>query len=207
MLNTASPGGNLNSGIGCMIMCLALTLAGCATTRNVDPASEIHYDASYDFSDKNLIVDYLSENLVDFVADTGQRPVLISYGIGNETSEHINTGGISDDIRLALVQSGKYQLINEAQRFNIQDESGYQKTGAVAAAQRINEGRQLGADYILAGTLRSIVKNEQRQFRLSKKKLVHYSLNLELTDTETGAISWADKVEIARESSRPIIGW
>lgn len=190
-----------------LLLVIATTITACATTRDIDPDANIHYDASYDFSDKKQIVDHLSQNLLDFVDVTNSRPVLISYGIGNETSEHINTGGISDDIRLALVQSGKYQLINEAQRANITTESDFQKTGAVPVSQRIAQGRQLGADYVLAGTLRSIVKDQQRQIRLSKRKLVHYSLNLELTDTATGAVTWADKVEIARESSRPIIGW
>lgn len=186
---------------------LSLGMAGCATTRDISPEANVHYDASYDFSDKKLIVNHLSQNLLDFVDISNARPVLISYGIGNETSEHINTGGISDDIRLALVQSGKYQLINEAQRANLSTETQFQESGTVPIAQRIAQGRQLGADYILAGTLRSIVKDQPRQFRLNKKKLVHYSLNLELTDTETGAVTWADKVEIARESSRPIFGW
>lgn len=190
-----------------LILAVATTIVGCATTRDINPDSNIHYDASYDFSDKKQIVDHLSQNLLDFVDINNTRPVVISYGIGNETSEHINTGGISDDIRLALVQSGKYQLINEAQRANITTESEYQKTGAVPVSQRIAQGRQLGADYVLAGTLRSIVKDQPRQIRLNKKKLIHYSLNLELTDTVTGAVTWADKVEIARESSRPIIGW
>ncbi len=193
--------------VGAAVVALTIGLGGCATTRSIDPDSQVHYDASYDFSDKDLIVNHLSESLVNFVDGSNARPVIISYGIGNQTSEHINTSGISDDIRLALVQSGKYQLINEAQRANIDEESGFQKTGAVPESQRIAQGRQLGVDYILGGTLRSIVKNQPRQIRLTKKKLVHYSLNLELTDTETGAIAWADKVEIARESSRPIIGW
>ena len=74
-------------------------------------------------------------------------------------------------------------------------------------SQRIVQGRQLGADFILTGTLRSIVKRPPKSIRLVSKKLVYYSLNLELTDTESGAIAWADKVELAREQSRPIIGW
>ncbi|OED38030.1 hypothetical protein AB833_21225 [Chromatiales bacterium (ex Bugula neritina AB1)] len=189
------------------LLCSFLVVSGCSTTRVIDPDSTIHYDASYDFSDKQEIVDHLSQNLVNFVDGSNSKPIVISYGIGNETSEHINTAGISDDIRLALVQSGRYQLINEAQRSNIQTETNFQQLGAVPPSERIVQGRQLGADYILAGTLRSIVKKQPSQIRLIKKKLVHYSLNLELTDTETGAISWADKVEIARESSRPIIGW
>jgi len=190
-----------------LFIAMAIGLAGCATTRDINPNAAIHYDATYDFADKKKIVDHLSQNLLQFVDRNNVQPVVISYGIGNETSEHINTAGISDDIRLALVQSGKYQLINEDQRANISTEAKFQNTGTVPVSQRIVKGRQLGADYVLAGTLRSIVKDQPRQFRLSKKKLVHYSLNLELTDTDTGAVSWADKVEIARESSRPIFGW
>ena len=72
---------------------------------------------------------------------------------------------------------------------------------------QISQGKQLGADYILSGALRSIEKTQQKQIRLTKKKLVYYSLNLELTDLTTGEITWADKVELAREASRPIIGW
>jgi len=183
------------------------TLAGCATTRSINPDASIHYDASYDFADKNQIVNHLSDSLVTFVDENNLRPVVISYGIGNQTSEHINTGGISDDIRLALLQSGRYQVINETERVSIADETDYQQTGVVAIGDRVRAGRQLGADYILGGTLRSIVKKEPRQIRLAKRKLVYYSLNLELTDINTGAIAWADKVEIAREQSQPIIGW
>lgn len=191
-----------------LLMAVALSATvSCATTQNIDTNSEIHYNASYDFSDKKKIVDRLSESLVDYASQSSSRPTVISYGIGNETSEHINTGGISDDIRLEMVRSGQYQLINEGQRFNIQDEAAYQQTGAVPAAERIAQGRQLGADYILAGTLRSIVKKPPASIRLVKRKLVYYTLNLELTNTETGAIAWADKVELAREQSQPIIGW
>lgn len=191
----------------CVFAVLSVILSGCATTRDISPESSIHYDASYDFADKKKIVNHLSTSLMQFVDESSVRPTLISYGIGNQTSEHINTGGISDDIRLVLVQSGRYQMINEAQRSNINTETDYQKAGNVAISQRIQQGKQLGADFVLAGTLRSIVKKQPRQIRLIKKKLVYYTLNLELTDTETGAVAWADKVEIARESSQPIIGW
>jgi uncharacterized protein (TIGR02722 family) len=193
--------------IACLFAALSLTLSACATTRDISPESSVHYDASYDFADKKKIVNHLSTSLMQFVEESNARPTVINYGIGNQTSEHINTGGISDDIRLALVQSGRYQVINEAQRNNINVETDYQQAGNVAISQRIQQGRQLGADYVLAGTLRSIVKKQPRQIRLTKKKLVYYTLNLELTDTETGAVTWADKVEIARESSQPIIGW
>ncbi len=184
-----------------------LLLSGCATTRTLDPNQSLHYDASYDFSDKRKIVaDLTSSLLAAAPAAAGKRPILIIYDVANETSEHINTSGITDDIRLELIRSGKYRFINEAQRKNLAREAAYQAV-AVDPRMRAEQGKKLGADYILSGTLRSIEKKDVRQIRLTKKKYVYYSLNMELTDLTTGEIAWADKVEIARESSRPIIGW
>ncbi|NND89379.1 MAG: penicillin-binding protein activator LpoB [Granulosicoccus sp.] len=189
---------------------MASLLGACvSTTRTLDPDVEKHYDASYDFSDKKQIVDALTDSLLSSpkVPTETKKPILIVYGVDNETSEHINTGGITDDIRLALIQSGEYRFINRKQRDNLLEEADYQYAGFVPPEQRVAEGRQLGADYILSGTLRSIEKKQPRQWRLNKRELIYYSMNLELTDLETGEIAWADNVEIARESSRPIIGW
>jgi len=194
----------------CLIASSLLMLGGCAaTTRTLDPDTEQHYDASYDFSDKKQIVSTLTESLLGspLVSTEIDKPIIIVYGIDNETSEHINTGGITDDIRLALIKSGEYRFINRKQRENLTAEADYQYAGFVAPEQRVNEGRQLGANFILSGTLRSIEKEQPKQWRLNKREIIYYSMNLELTDLETGEISWADAVEIARESSRPIIGW
>lgn len=192
-----------------IVIALVATVGACATTRTLDPDAEKHYDASYDFSDKKQIVRTLTDSLLssaNVVTET-ERPVLIVYGVDNETSEHINTGGITDDIRLALIKSGEYRFINRKQRGTLLEEADYQYAGFVPPEQRVAEGRQLGADFILSGTLRSIAKKDARQIRLTKRELIYYSMNLELTDLETGEITWADNVEIARESSRPIIGW
>ncbi|MEM9602389.1 MAG: penicillin-binding protein activator LpoB [Pseudomonadota bacterium] len=182
-----------------------VSLAGCAaTTRSIDPTSDIQYDAQYSFSDKNAIVKDLTDSLLSRAAYSGgDAPVLVVYDVANETSEHISTAGITDDIRLALLQSGRYRFISREQRANLKAELAEQG----ATAERAASARKLGADLILAGSLRSIEKKQPRQWRLNRKKLVYYSLNLELTDIQTGEIRWADKAELARESSRPIIGW
>lgn len=192
------------------ITAMSFLLGACAaTTRTLDPDTEQHYDASYDFSDKKQIVRVLTESLLSSpnVSTESAQPVVIIYGVDNETTEHINTGGITDDIRLALIKSGEYRFLNRKQRGNVLDEVDYQYAGFVPPEQRVVEGRQLGADYILSGTLRSIEKKQPRQWRLNKRELIYYSMNMELTDLQSGEITWADNVEIAREASRPIIGW
>jgi len=193
------------------IIAVAVLATGCAaTTRTINPDKDtIHYDANYDFSDKKEIVAALTDSLMNTASISREngKPIVVTYGIANETSEHINTGGISDDIRLSLLKAGEYRFVNRKQRDNTLAEADFQHAGFVPPEQRISEGRQLGANYILAGTLRSIEKKQPRQWRLNKRKLVYYSLNLEMTNIQTGEISWADNVEIARESKQPIIAW
>ncbi len=184
-------------------------LGGCAaTTSSVSPGADVHYDAHYDFSDKKRIADDLTASLLNTVdlSGSGVKPVLVVYPVANETAEHISTSGITDDIRLALLRAGKYRFVSKTQRDNLMAEQAHQQANG-AAASRAAVGQQMGADFILSGTLRSIEKQQVKQWRLNKKEMVYYSLNLELTDLSSGEITWADKAELARESSRPIIGW
>ena len=192
-----------------LLLSVTLLSACATTTRTLDPEVEKHYDATYGFSDKKQIVDTLTGSLLSSAAvpTETEKPIIIVYGIDNETSEHINTGGITDDIRLSLIQSGEYRFINRRQRENLVAEADYQYAGFVAPEQRVSEGRQLGADYILSGTLRSIEKKQHQRLRLRTLNLIYYSMNLELTNLETGEISWADNVEIAREATRPVFSW
>ncbi len=185
-------------------------MVGCsATTRDISPDATIHYDEGYDFTDKKAIVNDLVTSLVNKppLVARYDRPVIIVYGVANRTSEHIETSGITDDIRQEILQSGKARFVNKVQRDNIAAESDYQYGGNVSAETRLQRARQVGAEYMLTGTLRSIKKKEPKQVRLKKKTLQYYSLTLELTDLQTGLIEWTDSAEIVRESSKPFIGW
>ncbi len=192
-------------------ICFILPLVGCtATTRTVSTDETIHYDESYDFADKKAIVDALVGPLLENspVASHTNPPVIVIYGIVNLTSEHIDAGGISDDIREAMLKSGKVRFISKMQRNAIAEELDYQHaSGMVKSESRIKMARQIGARYMLTGTLRSIEKEEPPQVRLKRKSLNYYSLHIELTDIETGLIDYADSVDLAREAAKPIIGW
>jgi uncharacterized protein (TIGR02722 family) len=197
----------------CLCLCIAVVivvLSGCtATTRDVSTSDTIHYDETYDFSDKRTIVNTLVSSLVGKppLASRNDRPVLIIYDVANRTSEHIETSGITDDIRKEILQSGKARFVNRVQRENIQNEINYQQAGNVKAKTRIQRAQQTGAEYMISGTLRSITKKQPTQVRLKKKTLQYYSLTLEMTDLNSGLIEWTDNVEIARESAKPFIGW
>lgn len=202
-----------NKSILALILVLTLFFGfGCtATTRTVSPDDNLHYDESYDASDKNAIVARLVEPLQNPsfpMSESGQKPVMIMYGISNRTDEHISTDGIANDIQTELVKSGNFSMVNKSQRDNIMRELEYQYgSGNVDPRTMVEKARQVGADYMMTGTLRSIEKKQPRQVRLKKKTLKYYNLNLEITSIKTGLIEWADNVEIMRESAKPFIGW
>ncbi|NOY67963.1 MAG: penicillin-binding protein activator LpoB [Deltaproteobacteria bacterium] len=195
---------------GIFAMTAVFTLFGCsATTRSISPDEVMHYDEGYDFSDKNAIVKDLVSSLIakpPLVARY-DRPVIIVYGVANRTSEHIDTSGITDAIRQEILASGKARFVNRVQRSNIEKELAYQYGGNVSAETRMLKARQVGAEFMLSGTLRSIKKKQPKQFRLKKKVLMYYSLTLELSNLQTGLIEWTDSAEIVREASKPFIGW
>jgi len=193
----------------CLLVPLFLAVGCSVSTREVAQDEKVIYDEGYHFSDKKAIVADMAESLLTkYPLDRApDRPVLIVYGVANRTSEHISTSAITDDIRQKLLESGKVRFVNRVQRENIEKEAGYQHGGSVSADTRIALGRQVGAKYMLTGTLRSMEKKEPRQVRFKKRTLMYYSLNMELTDLESGLIEWADSVEVIRESSKPFIGW
>ena len=189
---------------------LIFLAAGCSvTTREIGSDEKVIYDEGYHFSDKKAIVNDMVESLLSKypLLRATDRPVLIIYGIANRTSEHISTSAMTDDIRQELLNTGRVRFVNKIQRGNIAQETSYQYGGSVAVETRIQKARQVGAKYMLTGTLRSIEKKQPRQFRLKKKTLMYYSLNMELTDIQTGLIEWVDSTEVIREASKPFIGW
>jgi uncharacterized protein (TIGR02722 family) len=189
---------------------MMILMLGCtATTRDISPDESIHYDENYDFSDKKKIVDYLVSSMLSKrpLVARDDRPVLIVYTVANRTSEHIETDGITDDIRQKIMESGKARFVNKVQRDNIAAETEYQYGGNVSAETRLQRARQVGAEYMVTGPLRSIEKKEPDQVRLRRRTLQYYSLTLELTDLQTGLIEWTDSAEIVREAAKPFIGW
>ncbi|MFP4226433.1 MAG: penicillin-binding protein activator LpoB [Desulfobacterales bacterium] len=194
-----------------IIVCLcAVLIVGCrATTRDISPEDSVHYDETYGFSDKKLIVEELVTSLANKppLCCREGRPVIVVYDVANRTSQHIDTSGITDDIRQEILATGKARFVNKTQRQSIQKELGYQYGGNVSPETRIKRSRQVGAEYMLTGTLRSIKKKQPKQMRLKRRTLQYYSLTLELTDLETGLIEWTDSVEIVREAAKPFIGW
>ncbi len=195
-----------------MIVLLALFSSGCAafraSTADVDVRDQKHMGSTYDYSDMRNITQAVVDELLasPFLKDKEPAPIVMIAGVQNRTSRYVDTKALTDKMRTALIQSGKAQFVNEARREELLREQGYQAAHSTADTQ-VQVGRQLGARYMLSGSLMEMESNSPRQVRVSKQQLNYYKLTIEVTDLETGLIAWTTEQEFARQASLPLIGW
>jgi uncharacterized protein (TIGR02722 family) len=187
-----------------------LSLSGCwYSVKEIDPDKKKHYTEEYSHTDQKRAVARFADSLTTSapLKDREKPPVLVTYGIDNRTTEHIDTKGFTDKLDVALLKTGKVKLVNKDQRENVEKEVGYSDSAKVDPATRIQFGKQIGAEFMLTGRFTSIDRKEPKEIRLRKGRLLYYQLSLELTNLTTNQIEWKDEVEILREGQRPIIGW
>ena len=194
--------------VGLALLCAAGCAAFRGSTRPVDVATAKPMGAEYDYSDLRTMGATIAGEILrsDFLQKAGEAPIFVVMGVQNRTYEHVDTKALTDTMRTALVNSDKLRFVNETQRDTLLKEQGYQLANCTPET-RIAIGRQLGAKYMLTGSLADQRKESGRQVRVSKQEEVYYQLTVEVTDLETSLISWTVQKERARGASKPLIGW
>ncbi len=170
-------------------------LSGCAEKVYYGDATAVEtLTTEYGSTDLQMIAEKMVRSMLASPVLSGAgKPVIQVSTVLNKTDEHIDTKAITDKIRTTLIQSGKVQFSAAEIRQEMIDELEYQKgSGYVDRATSKKIGRQVGADYLLAGEIISIRKEK------GGTKDVYYKMTLNLVDLETGLISWADEKEIRK---------
>lgn len=191
---------------------LVLLLSGCSafrvSTQDMNTDNLEHYRADYDASDmRNITSSVVNKILVSpFLSRQNQAPVMTIAGVENRTREYVDTKNLTDRMRTMLLQSGQVQFVNTARRKDLLDEQGYQAANADPNTMA-TIGRQMGATYMLTGSLTQMTQESGKQVRVSKQRLNYYKLTIEITDLTSSLIVWTTEEEFAREESIPLIGW
>ncbi len=194
-----------------LALTLAITAGGCAafraSVREADPQTTAPLGPGYDQRDLYSWTDEMTDLILKQFPPAGETaPVLAVFGIQNRSKTHLDTQALADTIATRLLDSGKVRLANVARRDELLAEQGFQVVNATPES-RVTVGRQLGARYMLTGSLTEIEHESARQVRVSRKQDIFYQLTLEITDIETGLIVLRKQVDRMRRQSVPIIGW
>ncbi len=180
----------------------ALLLAGCADRKvtRVDTAQVTDLSGRWNDTDSRLvsnemITDLLSAKWIPMyeLQHAGKRPVVIVGTVQNKSHEHIDAGTFIKDLERAMVNNGSVRLVQAgAKREELRDEREQHNQGYVLPETAKKWGRELGADFMLQGTINSNVDSYK------KNKAVFYQIDLEMTNLESGEIVWMGNKKIKK---------
>ncbi len=185
--------------LGSMVLVASLS-TGCST-------SQFSRGEFGDTKEVNLLNDKFSESTAEVLSKSVVEqlktcpslnpmkplPFVAIDGIDNLSEEMINLKMVSNQIKTALIRSGKFRFIDKEGRQATEEEIQYNESGSVSGGSRKSRGKQIGADLMLRGSLSSIVQE------VGKNKTVYYQLDIQLTNVESNAIDC-----VASEKVRPV---
>ncbi|MFP9117596.1 penicillin-binding protein activator LpoB [Flavobacterium sp. RNTU_13] len=180
-----------------------ITTTGCSSSKsNVQRVNEntvTDISGRWNDTDSRLTAEEITAELMDhswystFASEnTGKKPVLIVGMITNKSHEHIATETFSKDIEKAIINSGRMRLVQAGtMREEIRGERAEQQNNASASTMK-KFGLEHGADFMLQGTVNSIVDENK------KEKAVYYQIDLELTNIQTNEKVWIGDKKIKK---------
>ncbi len=192
----------------CLSLLVLPLLFACATkvermdTHEIKDVSGRWNDTDSQMVAQEMITDCLNSGWYSkATARLGKEPTVIVGSVYNDSMEHINTGAFVEEMQRALINSGKVNFVaSQSERGEVRQERLEQDEFASEETRKAF-GREVGADYMLSGTLNSIVDSQ------SKKAVVFYQVNMKLIDIETNQIVWNGQKQIKKYVTRSKVSW
>lgn len=177
-----------------------LFIASCARqVTRVSTDQTIDISGNWNNSDARMAADELTGKILSASwIDThqqehqGKKPVVVVGFVQNKSHEHIDAETFLTDIEGSFIQSQKVRLVQGGKkREELRAEKADQQTNASMSSMK-KFGLESGADFILQGSINSIVDAHKRQ------KVVYYQVSLELTNIQTNEVVWIGEKKIAK---------
>ncbi|TAG31355.1 MAG: penicillin-binding protein activator LpoB [Sphingobacteriia bacterium] len=190
----------MNFSLRLTLIAFVLFTVSCAQRQvtRIDPSEQIDISGSWNATDSRITAQELRDQILSekwlinhLVANT-KKPVVIVGMITNKSHEHIEAETFMNDLERSFIQTDKVGLVQSGKkREEMRAEKADQQTNASQSTIK-KFGLEKGADYILQGSINSIVDAFKR------KKTVTYIVNLELTNIETNEVVWIGDKKIAK---------
>lgn len=176
-----------------------ITVSCSRKVTRIDPGEQIDLSGRWNNTDSRLTAEKMIDDILKekWVGDyqeghNGQRPVVIVGFVTNKSHEHIDAETFVKDVEQSFIKSGRVRLVQGGKkREELRAEKADQQTNATTASMK-KFGMEQGADFILQGSINSIVDSQKR------KKVVYYQVNLELTNIQSNEVVWIGDKKIAK---------
>jgi penicillin-binding protein activator len=165
----------------------------------IDPSEQVDISGRWNNTDSRLVAENMTTDVLSakwlndhITSKSGQRPVVIVGFVSNKSHEHIDAETFVKDVENSFVTTQKVRLVQGGKkREELRAEKADQQTNSSVSSMK-KFGLEQGADFILQGSINSIVDSHKR------KKVTYYQVNLELTNIETNEVVWIGEKKIAK---------
>jgi len=182
------------------IAIIGMTITSCArqvTRINAENAPDI--SGNWNVTDSKLVAEEMTKSVTSskwlpnhLEAKAGKKPTIIVGLVQNKSHEHIDAETFVKDVEQSFLQNGTIKLVQGGKkREELRAEKADQQDNASVSTMK-KFGLENGADYILQGSINSIVDSHKRN------KVVYYQVNLELTDIQTNEVVWIGDKKITK---------
>lgn len=183
------------------VLIAALVIGACSTKKvtRVSPDEQIDLSGRWNDTDSRLTAEAMIQQSLSEAwlgnfreKNAGANPVIICGFVQNKSHEHIDAETFIKDLERAYINTQQVRVVQGGEkREDIRRERADQQDFSSAETMK-SWGREIGADYMLQGSINSIVDQE------GKEAVNFYQVNLELTDIETNEIVWIGDKKIKK---------
>ncbi|WP_010135364.1 penicillin-binding protein activator LpoB [Ochrovirga pacifica] len=144
--------------------------------------------AAQDLSTQAVLGDWLNTHMIE----KKKKPVVIVGLVRNKSHEHIDGELFTVEIEKALVKSQRARVVQGGEMRNElrAERADQQENASVSTMKKF--GLETGADYMLQGTINSVVDAHKRE------KVVYYQIDLTLTNIQTNEKVWFGEKKIKK---------
>lgn len=178
-------------------LCYLLVACGQTVTR-VESDTVTDLSGNWNDTDSRLVAEEMINDVLskawlnNYYREHGKSPTVIVGTVRNLSHEHINTNTFIADMERELINSGQVEFVASAkEREEVREEIKEQDLYASEETRKAM-GQEIGADYMLKGSINSIVdaiSGEQARF---------YQIDLTLIELGTNRKVWVGQKKIKK---------
>ncbi len=190
---------------------LSLGLSGCGGTQvqRLDASQEVALTDRWNATDSRLVSDEMIDDMLSFPwvnrwvqanPNRASQPTVIFMGVRNRSHEHIEVNTFINDVRRAMIRSGRVDFVASGDvRDALREERKDQEFNATAESAAQLAAEQ-GANFALSGSIDSWVD------QLDGKRVTVYQVDLTLIDIQTNREVWSGQKQIQKLQKRSKFG-
>ncbi len=191
---------------GLLICFAALTLFGCSTQVSRLNINEIN-DLSGNWNDtdsrlvsEEMIRDAMTKSWIEsHMKKSGKSPIVIVGKVRNYSHEHINTRTFVADLERAFANSGRVEVVaSKEERDGLREERKDMDLHATDESRKV-AGNEIAADYVLMGTINTIVD------AVGREQIRFYQVDLTLVSADDNRKVWIGQKKLKKDVKGALI--